>query len=492
MAPAGGTQWQNRPQMQNPTQPQPAPVAPPLPQGSLPPIGNPNKREVEEESARSFNLMTQLMSQLQAMDAFQNNLAARRDPTIPALLNSQLGTFANFQNAGGVNPNAILGGDFSGTNFQQPMTMGAGNGSPFDIPIQRPGGNATTEALFNQLIQPVAVDQLANIAQALFTFGNPSPELFDQYSANRPVPDVAAPDFNSIFDQLGIPAPVGFPGPQAQQQPQAQQPQQQPSMVEPVSSIPLASFQMGTPFVPQTGNYQLHQGEAVVPANQNPMNQQRPAAQMGPTGGFIPVQPPPQNMTMPGTTVPGTQPRPLPPEAPPIMAQPQPTPYAAGQWGGSANPLQQALMSMSQQLQSGGPINQNVQNIQNQQVADMVSRAQQQQTMDLRSRMGARGLGGSGLQFGMEGNINDAALRALVEGQNQVGLGAANTNFNALQNAAQNLFGGALGAGQFGLQQAQFNMGQSQSMFEQLMDSIRKSFVNPSQAAENTTTVAFA
>ena len=468
MAWQGANMYQNRPTAPATTQQQTAaPVAPPLPQGSLPPIGNPNKREIEEESARSFGLMTQLMSQLQAMDAFQNNLAARRDPTIPALLNSQLGTFSNFQNAGGVNPNAILGGDFSGTNFLQPMTMGQGGGA-FDIPVQRPGGNATTEALFNQLIQPVAVDQLANIAQALFTFGNPAPELFDLYSADRPVPDVAAPDFNSIFEKLGIPAPVGFPGPQGAQT-------QQPSMVEPVSSIPLASFQTGTPYVPQTGTYQLHQGEAVVPANQNPMNQQRPAAQMGPTGGFIPA--PQQNMTMP---------------APAPAPQPMPQPYAAGQWGGSANPLQQALMSMSQQLQSGGPINQNVQNIQQQQIADMVSRAQQQQTMDMRARLGARGLGGSGLQFGMEGNINDAALRALVEGQNQVALGAANTNFDALQNAARGLFGGALGAGQFGLQQAQFNMGQSQSMFEQLMDAIRKSFVNPSQAAENTTTVAFA
>jgi len=32
------------------------------------------------------------------------------------------------------------------------------------------------------------------------------------------------------------------------------------------------SYQLGTPYVPQTGLYQLHQGEAVIPANQNTYN----------------------------------------------------------------------------------------------------------------------------------------------------------------------------------------------------------------------------
>lgn len=37
----------------------------------------------------------------------------------------------------------------------------------------------------------------------------------------------------------------------------------------------MRSYQTGTPFVPQTGPAMLHRGEQVVPAGQNPMNQQQ-------------------------------------------------------------------------------------------------------------------------------------------------------------------------------------------------------------------------
>jgi len=37
----------------------------------------------------------------------------------------------------------------------------------------------------------------------------------------------------------------------------------------------LGSFQMGTPYVPKTGLYKLHEGERVTPANQNTYNQQK-------------------------------------------------------------------------------------------------------------------------------------------------------------------------------------------------------------------------
>ncbi len=35
---------------------------------------------------------------------------------------------------------------------------------------------------------------------------------------------------------------------------------------------PLGSYKKGTPRVPKTGNYKLHEGEAVIPAEKNPMN----------------------------------------------------------------------------------------------------------------------------------------------------------------------------------------------------------------------------
>lgn len=37
---------------------------------------------------------------------------------------------------------------------------------------------------------------------------------------------------------------------------------------------PLASYKNGTDYVPKTGNYKLHEGEKVVPADENPANEE--------------------------------------------------------------------------------------------------------------------------------------------------------------------------------------------------------------------------
>jgi hypothetical protein len=293
--------------------------------------------------------------------------------------------------------------------------------------------------------------------------------------------------------------------------------------------MPLASFQMGTNFVPQTGNYALHKGEAVVPAQQNPMNQMQ--GQVVPGPGVVPQQPAQQPAPMP-RPMPQIAPHPFtstPLSSPVINKQMQPggmmqqgVDIHSGQMqqpmslpgdpyyppppgtpidihtglpqqpqGGAANPLQQALGVLQMQMMSGGPINQNVQNIQQQQLADSVSMSKQQALDDIRARMGSRGLGGSGLQFGLEQQMGNDAMRLLTQGQNQIALDAAGRNYDATGNTANSLIGGSLGAGQFGLNQAQFNLQQSQSMFDQLMQAIRQSYASPSDQYGNQTNVAF-
>lgn len=463
---------------------------------------NAPKKRVEKEAGRSFSIMDQLMSALGAFDAMSGRLAAQRDPTIPALLNSGLGTYANFQNAGGVNANQVLGGNFGGTNFMQPVNFGSDAGGPFDIPYQKPGGDPMVQALWEQFVRPAAGGQISHIGQTLAGFGSPS---------SNKARDYTQADMAAFLQSLGITPPST-----------------QAFMPAPAAAPVLDSFATGTPFVPQTGNYQLHRGEAVIPAQQNPLQQiQPPAGPMpgpmpmgaavpgqsydkrqhgmlgyqgggGPapgvnvaqpmpqppvappptTGGPIPIQPP----QPPGTTFTGPIAPVVDTYTPPAAQTTQPPAPATGQWGGADNPLQQALQQLSQMLAGGGPITQGVQNTLNQQTADTVSTGQQQALMDLRARMGGRGLGGSGLQMGMERDIGNAGQMALTQAQNQIGLNAANTNYGAMQNTANSLLAGGLGAGQFGLQQAQFNLGQSQSMLDQLLAAIRNSYT-PASAA---------
>ena len=508
---------------------------------SIPYPGRFDIGDFEKRMGITSNIMNQLMGMLTGIDSFQNMLAARSDPTIPALLNSQLGNYVRFQNSGGVNANDVLSGNFGGAgSMLQPMSMGGDPNDPFSIPIQRPGGNAMTEQIFNQLLGPVGIDQISQYAQGLFGMHSPIPQLIPQ--TERPLPNVVAPTFEQILQQFGInqtgapqmpPAPGGS-APQQPTQPQGPQMQMpgppggfvrklggqqvgQQRAPEPITSMPMPSFQQGTPYVPKTGPAMLHQGEAVVPAQFNPANaappgvmqkpppmqqpevfgganttipmmQQAPAPAprpMAPQTQFMPQSPNPMLQTSVPFDVHTGQPGTLPGDPRPGVTMPPP------QQGGPANPLQMALGSLMMQLGGGGPINQNVQNIQQQQLADTLSLGKQQAEADLRARMGARGLGGSGLQFGLEQNLGNDVLRALTQGQNQIALDAAGRNYDALGNTANSLIGGSLGAGQFGLQQAAFNQNQSMSMFDQLLNAIRQSFANPSDQFKNTTNVAF-
>lgn len=124
------------------------------------------------------------------------------------------------------------------------------------------------------------------------------------------------------------------------------------------------------------------------------------------------------------------------------------------------------------QVQSGGPINQNVQNIQNQMLSDNIGRAYNDQLGNMRASMGYRGLGGSPLQMEYERQLFDDAMRNRVTGSNQIALGAANTNWGAMQQAAGGLGQLSLGAGGFGLASDAQRFQQQQSLFQQLLAAI--------------------
>ena len=101
--------------------------------------------------------------------------------------------------------------------------------------------------LINQATKAAA--EQASVAQATETASN-------QSSQNT------IPQYN-IYDENG--KPIG-----TTDKPDAYQQAYPGHTLEPIDT-----YQHGTPYVPQTGLYQLHQGEAVIPANQNTYNQQR-------------------------------------------------------------------------------------------------------------------------------------------------------------------------------------------------------------------------
>ena len=146
------------------------------------------------------------------------------------------------------------------------------------------------------------------------------------------------------------------------------------------------------------------------------------------------------------------------------------------------NPLQAAIQSLLGQVQSGGPMNAQFQNMQNQTMADQTDRAYMQQRQAMLDQMGARGLGGSGLQVGADQALFDSRMGNMVQGQNQIAMNAATGNWNALQQGAGNLGQMALGAGQFGLNQQQQQFMQQQSLFQQLLNALGSSEPVPAAA----------
>jgi hypothetical protein len=408
--------------------------------------GVPTERLIQENAARRIDMTKQLMDLFGAYDAQSQNLAARNDPTIPALLNTQLASYANMMSGGGQNANDFLSGNYGqGGGSQVPVTFNQGNGSPFDIAAQHPQGiNSTISSMFQNLISPTVLDQSQNLADILFTMG-PS---WGAYPNQRPSPGLSADNYDQLLSSLGI----------GQQVPR---------------------YATGTPYVPQTGPAILHQGEAVLPAQQNPF---APMAQQQ----FAKGTPTMQTLGAPQPA--GAITLPAPPPAPAPQA-PQ-TPVASPPAAGPMNPLQQAIQSLQGQLGSGGPINANVQNILNQQLADQTGQAYQQQLQQLNASLGARGLGDSGLQFGLQQTLQDMLNSNRVQGRNQIALNAANTNWGALQQGAGNLANTALGAGQFGLQQQAQQQNQQNQMFQMLMDAIQRSRANPSDLFGSSVTIS--
>lgn len=367
-----------------------------------------------------LGLLSELLSSVGALDAFFQNIAARNDPTIPALLNSQFQRFANMQNTGGFDANAFLGGDFSTPAPANPITLGAGGGSPFDIPLQEAGGvNPIIQSLLDNALTPGFFDQISGLSDMLFQFGSPLSVVSGGGGVLRSDPESnvgVGGDFQDLLDQIQGLFGGGAQGAQGAQGGQEAAP--------PV----LGSFAHGG-VVPQTGLFQLEQGETVLPTG----------PQAAPLSFSAPGLPTPQGATLnKGQQYGNNAFDPLPPTTPiepstQIATQPEPAP-ASGAGPGQLNPLQQAIQSLLQMVQGGGPLQQNIN--------DQFSQQLQSSRRNVAENFGSRGLGGSGveeaLQLQSELGIQGNAIRE----SNALGL-----------QSAQALGGLSLGAGQFGLQQ---------------------------------------
>lgn len=453
------------------------------------------ERAIEEGSNRRGSMLDQLMSMFGAYDALTQNINSRFDPTIPALTNSMLQQYANMMSGGPANVNAMLGGDYSHSAPSVPVTLGAGNGSPFDMAFQKPGMDEGVYQMFQNLIQPTYNDQLNNLTGTLFQMG--SQNYYDPTSkVQRPSPGLTAPNWEALGGQAKPITSLPVQTPPAQVAP-AQSPVQPPPAQKPTDTVP--QYALGTPYVPQTGAAILHQGEAVVPAQQNifaqvpqaqdwgkvsrsPLGQQNPRAQQAAAPAPAP-QPAPAPAPAPMPQPPAvTQDIGQAPAQAPVANTTMPAPAPAQTYDGAVNPVQQAINQLSQMLSTGGPMNADYLNRQNQQMADASHMAYQQQLANMQSQMGARGLGGSGLQYGMQNDLFNGLQSGLIQGQNQNALAAATGNWNALQGGAGNLANTALNAGQFGLQQQQAQLGNQMSMFEMLLNALKNTTTAPAAA----------
>lgn len=169
----------------------------------------------------------------------------------------------------------------------------------------------------------------------------------------------------------------------------------------------------------------------------------------------------PNNPNTPGSSPAGPPPTAPPPIAPPIQKPPTQTypqqppqttlPPGPGQPpAGYPNFLNQSLQGLSDLAASGGPIDANVQNILRQQARDSTATDMQGALRAMREQYGARGLGGSGLQQRQDLMTRLGAANAYTQANNQIGLDAANQNWNARLGANNALNAGSLAAGRFG------------------------------------------
>ena len=465
-----------------------------------------SEKRVEQQVSRRNAILNELLASFTAGDSLSRMMAARMDPTKPALINSQLQNYANMMNGGGMDVNSFLGGDFASSKPNVPVTFGAGGGGPFDLAIQKPGVDPQVMSWYQNMIQPTLNSQLGGMTDTLSALGSPlyhwrRQGLQDVYP-QHPNPPIGAPyqmpPMQGAQPQMQPPAQQGFaqspiaPAMSQSQPPPAQMPGQ-----------PIPQYAVGTPMVPRTGLAVVHQGEQITPAPvpfgapvagqtyDKGIGRMATPAWANPTGQPY-GQAPQQQQQMPQQAPPPAQPMQQPVQNGPVPIQTpvDPAMGAPAPQGGlmppagppQTNPLQAAIQSLLGQVQSGGPMNAQFQNMQNQTMADQTDRAYMQQRQAMLDQMGARGLGGSGLQVGADQALFDSRMGNMVQGQNQIAMNAATGNWNALQQGAGNLGQMALGAGQFGLNQQQQQFMQQQSLFQQLLNALGSSEPVPAAA----------
>jgi len=207
----------------------------------------------------------------------------------------------------------------------------------------------------------------------------------------------------------------------------------------------LGSYATGTPYVPQTGTYKLHEGEAVVPKVANPV------AQASPTGTKM--------SQFPMGTAQQNQPTPYPepkqiPQASNIQAQQyQPdinagrmqnmgallAPQNSGYLGG-ANANMNYLMANPESMGAG------VQAQMFNAAADARDRMLTDQQRQIKEGLAAQGMGSSGLQANLMGQAQNARNSDLTDAIRNIYTQAATQNFQDRLNVA------GLGQNQQGLQ----------------------------------------
>lgn len=427
---------------------------------------------------------TQGLNLLTALDSLLQQQQAQADPTIPALLNTQLARLSDHQSGGGFDLNAALGGLFAQPDAA--TSFGAGHGGPFDLPVQSAQPLRQTSVLENALGGPGGLlDDIGIFLQDPFRHPGgdlsefTAPQLSQQQLQDFGIPPQQRPQpppqpgLDALIAGAGI-EPLG-PGPQPQQDTEGTQSSGthlpgNTTFLPRSGAMPdlrppslVGSFAQGTNFVPETGLAQVHKGEAIVPANQNPFNQtpvtrplNQPQALSRSSGGARVGETGAERFRISDT----------PPPAPP-------------------NPLQTSINTLQGLATSGGPITPEIQGILQQQALSQQNQFQNDTLRGIREDFGARGLGLSGVEANAELQARLARDANLLNANQNIALNAASQNFGATQGAAGLLGQTALGSGQLGLQNAQFQHAAENSILDMISQLLSQSHATPEQFASS-------
>lgn len=496
--------------------------------GSQQPPGNPQ-----------LALLAELFSSTSALDAIFQNIAAREDPTIPALLNTQISRLGDIQGGGGFDANAFLSGDFSTSAPSNPLTLG-GADSPFNVPFQVAGGiDPIIQKLIDEILTPATVTQGVNLGTPLTEaaggggsggggsgggglFGLTQAEfnsisvtleemnaarqenpLLSQSQAARIVRERKAQaqsgNSNLIESILGGTAqspPLDVGQVVSGQAPPAQKPQfagikgildslqtddtAQASVAQDQQSGEikpiLGSLQAGGTIL-QDGVFDLHRGETVLPAAAPPPPPPPPAI------GLTPPTPPPSSLLgrPGGGGNDGGGGEQFEGDIP-LAVDPFTLPGDTQGGAQDTNPLQDAIAALLGLVQGGGPITSDIARQQQSRINDVFGQQLQSSQRGVQEQFGARGLGGSGIEaaLGLQQSLGlqENAARA----SNDLAVQQALQNFQGVQGAAQGLGGLTLGAGQFGLQQQQLQNEQQQQLIEFILQALQGTFAPGSGA----------